>query len=66
VAVRFHERGKATRGSPAQARGEGLRAIALDDPRIRWNLSAAVNADRRLTAATRTLLDALIQASRGG
>jgi hypothetical protein len=43
-----------------------LRAIALDDPRIRWNLSAAVNADRRLTAATRTLLDALIQASRGG
>ena len=47
-------------------RGEGLRAIALDDPRVRWNLSAAVNADRRLTAATRTLLDALIQASRGG
>ena len=47
-------------------RGEGLRAIALDDPRIRWNLSAAVNADRRLTAATRTLLDALIQASRDG
>jgi DNA-binding transcriptional LysR family regulator len=47
-------------------RGEGLRAIALDDPHVRWNLSAAVNADRRLTAATRTLLDALIQASRGG
>ena len=47
-------------------RGEGLRAIALDDPCVRWNLSAAVNADRLLTAATRTLLDALIQASRGG
>ena len=28
-------------GEPA----EGLRAIALDDPRVRWNLSAAVSAD---------------------
>ena len=45
-------------------RAEGLRAIELDDPSVRWNLSAAVSADRRLTAATRTLLDALIQASR--
>jgi len=42
-------------------RGAGLRAIPVDDPRMSWNLAAAVSADRRLTAATRTLLDALIQ-----
>jgi len=42
-------------------RGTGLRAIPVDDPRMSWNLTAAVSADRRLTAATRTLLDALIQ-----
>jgi hypothetical protein len=45
-------------------RGEGLRAIPFDDPAMRWNLSAAVSADRQLTAATKTLLAALIQGSR--
>jgi DNA-binding transcriptional LysR family regulator len=44
-------------------RAEDLRTIAVDDDRLRWNLSAAVNADRRLTATARTLLDALIKAS---
>jgi DNA-binding transcriptional LysR family regulator len=42
-------------------RGAGLRVIPVDDPRMRWNLAAAISADRRLTAATRTLLDALIK-----
>jgi DNA-binding transcriptional LysR family regulator len=42
-------------------RGDQLRVIPVDDPRMSWNLAAAVSADRRLTAATRTLLDALIQ-----
>jgi DNA-binding transcriptional LysR family regulator len=45
---------------------EGLRVIAVDDARMCWNLSAAVSAERRLTAATKTLLDALIQGSRDG
>jgi DNA-binding transcriptional LysR family regulator len=47
-------------------RGEGLRVIPVDDPGMRWDLSAAVCADRRLTAATRTVLDALIQAAKDG
>jgi len=46
--------------------GEGLRAITVDDAGVRWYLSAAVSAERRLTAATKTLLDALIQGSRSG
>jgi DNA-binding transcriptional LysR family regulator len=45
-------------------RAEGLRAIAIDDPQMSWNLSAAVSAHRQLTAATKTLLAALIQGSR--
>lgn len=45
-------------------KAEGLRAIAVDDARVRWNLYAAVSAERQLTAATKTLLDALIQGSR--
>jgi DNA-binding transcriptional LysR family regulator len=45
-------------------RGEGLRAIPFDNPAMRWNLSAAVSADRQLTAAAKTLLAALIQGSR--
>jgi len=45
-------------------RAEGLRAIAIDDPQVRWNLSAAVGAHRQLTAATKTLLAALIRGSR--
>jgi DNA-binding transcriptional LysR family regulator len=44
-------------------RGEGLRAIPVDGPHLRWNLSAAVGAHRQLTAATKTLLAALIQGS---
>jgi DNA-binding transcriptional LysR family regulator len=47
-------------------RAEGLRVIAIDDTQLSWNLSAAVSAERRLTAATNTLLDALIQGSRTG
>jgi DNA-binding transcriptional LysR family regulator len=54
--------------APASAikgeRAEGLRIILVDDARVRWNLSAAVSAERRLTAATKALLDALIQGSR--
>ena len=45
-------------------RAEGLRAIAADDPQMRWNLAAAVSAHRQLTTATKTLLAALIQGSR--
>lgn len=44
-------------------RAEGLRAIAVDGPHLCWNLSAAVSADRQLTAAAKTLLAALIQGS---
>ena len=44
-------------------RAEGLRAIAVDDSRISWNLSAAVGVHRQLTVATKTLLAALIQGS---
>lgn len=44
-------------------RAEGLRAIVVDDPQMRWNLAAAVSAHRQLTAATKTLLAALIQSS---
>jgi DNA-binding transcriptional LysR family regulator len=46
-------------------RAAGLRAIPVDDPCMRWDLFAAVNADRRLTAATRTVLDTLIQGAKG-
>ena len=42
----------------------GVRAIAVDDPQIRWSLAAAVSAQRQLTAATNTVLAALIQGSR--
>lgn len=37
----------------------GLCAVAVDDSRLRWTLSAAVCTDRRMTAATTVLLDAL-------
>lgn len=50
----------AMRAGPA----DGLRAIAIGDPHMRWNLSAAVGANRQLTAAAKTLLAALIQGSR--
>jgi DNA-binding transcriptional LysR family regulator len=44
-------------------RTESLRVITVDDPAMRWNLAAAVSAQRHLTAATKTLLAALIQRS---
>jgi DNA-binding transcriptional LysR family regulator len=66
--MRLARAGFGTTLVPASAvageRGEGLRAIPFDDPAMRWNLSAAVSADRQLTAATKTLLAALIQGSR--
>jgi DNA-binding transcriptional LysR family regulator len=66
--MRLTRAGFGTTLVPASAtcgeRGDGLRAIPFDDPAMRWNLSAAVSADRQLTAATKTLLAALIQGSR--
>jgi DNA-binding transcriptional LysR family regulator len=47
----------------AMAAAPGLRAVPLADPRLRWNLSAAVSVSRRPTAATGALLRALTQAS---
>lgn len=41
----------------------GLRAVPVDDPRLRWTLSAAICTDRRMTAATKVLLDALTRGS---
>ncbi len=41
----------------------GLRAIPVDEPRLRWTLFAAVCTDRRMTAATAVLLRALTQRS---
>ncbi|HMD92057.1 MAG TPA: LysR family transcriptional regulator substrate-binding protein, partial [Trebonia sp.] len=41
----------------------GLRAVPVDDLRLRWTLSAAVCTDRRITAAATVLLDTLIQKS---
>jgi DNA-binding transcriptional LysR family regulator len=43
----------------------GLSAIPVDDPRLRWTLSTAVSTDRRMTAATTALLHALIQRASG-
>jgi DNA-binding transcriptional LysR family regulator len=43
--------------------GSGLRAVPVDDPRLRWNLSAAVSASRRPTAAATALLGALTRAA---
>jgi DNA-binding transcriptional LysR family regulator len=50
---------------PASAvRGvRGLSAVPIDDGRMHWDLSAAINANRPLTAATAAVLDTLIQAS---
>jgi DNA-binding transcriptional LysR family regulator len=44
-----------TRGYP------GLVAVAADDPRLAWNLSAAISASRRPSAAATALLTALTQ-----
>ncbi|HEX3513753.1 MAG TPA: LysR family transcriptional regulator [Trebonia sp.] len=42
----------------------GLRAVPVDEVRLRWSLSAAVCTDRRMTAAATVLLRALTQRSR--
>ncbi len=42
---------------------QGLRAVRVDDARLRWSLSAAVSTDRRLTGAATMVLNALIQRS---
>ena len=59
--------GFATTLAPASAIGgemlAGLRAVHVDDARLRWTLSAAVCTDRRITAATTVLLDTLIRRS---
>jgi DNA-binding transcriptional LysR family regulator len=47
----------------AMAAAPGLRAVPLADPRLRWDLSAAISVSRRPTAATSALLRALTQAS---
>jgi DNA-binding transcriptional LysR family regulator len=47
----------------AMAAAPGLRAVPLADPRLRWNLSAAISVSRRPTAATSALLRALTQAA---
>ena len=47
----------------AIAAAPGLRSVPLADPRLQWNLSAAISASRRPTAATNALLRALTQAS---
>jgi DNA-binding transcriptional LysR family regulator len=41
----------------------GLHAVPVEDSRLRWTLSAAVCANRRMTAATKALLDTLIKDS---
>jgi DNA-binding transcriptional LysR family regulator len=43
----------------------GLVAVPADDPRLAWDLSAAVSATRQPTAATSALLSALTQAATG-
>jgi DNA-binding transcriptional LysR family regulator len=47
----------------AIAAAPGLRAVPVADSRLRWNLSAAISASRRLTAASNALLRALTEAS---
>ena len=43
----------------------GLTAVPVDDPRLTWNLSAAISASRQPPAATAALLAALTQAAGG-
>jgi DNA-binding transcriptional LysR family regulator len=42
----------------------GLRAVRIDDARLRWSLFAAISTDRRLTGAATMVLNALTQRSR--
>jgi DNA-binding transcriptional LysR family regulator len=54
---------------PASAladRHTGLLPVPVADPRLRWNLSAAVSASRQPTAATTAVLRALSQAAQPG
>ena len=59
--------GFATTLAPASAISghmlDGLCAVPVDDPRMRWVLSAAVCTDRRMSAATAVLLNALTRES---
>jgi DNA-binding transcriptional LysR family regulator len=41
----------------------GLLPVPVDDPRLRWNLSAAISASRQPTAATAAVLRALSQSA---
>jgi DNA-binding transcriptional LysR family regulator len=41
----------------------GVLPVPVDDPRLRWNLSAAISASRQPTAATTAVLSALSQAA---
>ena len=43
---------------------DGLVAVPVSDPKLSWNLSAAVSVERRLSAAASVLLGALTQNSR--
>jgi DNA-binding transcriptional LysR family regulator len=43
--------------------GSGLRAVPVDDPRLRWNLSAAISAGRQPSPAATALLGALTRAA---
>ena len=42
---------------------DGLCAVPVDDPRMRWTLSAAVCTDRRMNAATAVVLNAFTRGS---
>jgi DNA-binding transcriptional LysR family regulator len=59
--------GFATSLAPASALSgdmlDGLRAVPVDDPRMRWTLSAAVCTVRRMSAATAVVLNALTRGS---
>jgi DNA-binding transcriptional LysR family regulator len=43
----------------------GLLAVPAGDPRLAWNLSAAISTSRQPTAATRALLSALTEPAAG-
>jgi DNA-binding transcriptional LysR family regulator len=63
--IRLIQAGFGTTLIPASAvtTAPGLRSVPVADPRLRWNLSAAISASRRPTAATSALLRALTEAS---
>ena len=63
--IKLIQGGLGTTLIPASAitAASGLRAVPLADPRLQWDLSAAISASRRPTAATSALLRALTQAS---